>query len=84
MEIIWKVEYSKKYKKIIWHGICFRNCQNKRNTDTPRDMSSGEENCTIGFIVEFIATAIMISFFIYFWNTQADDGYLVQPICVIF
>jgi len=32
--------------------------QNKRNTDVPQDMSSGEENCTIGFIVEFIATAI--------------------------
>jgi hypothetical protein len=59
MEIIWKVECRKKYKNIIWHGSHFRICyQNKRNTDVPQDMSSGEENCTIGFIVEFIATTI--------------------------
>jgi hypothetical protein len=59
MEIIWKVESMKNYKKITWHGshsrICYRN---KQNTDVPQDMTNGEENGTVGFIVEFIATAI--------------------------
>lgn len=58
MEIIWKVECRKKYKKITWHGSRFRICcQNKRNTDVPLDVSSGEENCTTDFAVEFVATA---------------------------